>query len=56
MDELALDTIRKNVTGILQNLPPEVLLVAAAKTRLPEEVKAAIKAGIQIKKSYAGSH
>jgi PLP dependent protein len=48
MDELALDTIRKNVTGILQNLPPEVLLVAAAKTRLPEEVKAAIKAGIQI--------
>jgi PLP dependent protein len=48
MDELALDTIRKNVTGILQNLPPEVLLVAAAKTRLQEEVKAAIKAGIQI--------
>ena len=48
MDELALDSIRKNVTGILQNLPPEVLLVAAAKTRTVEEAKAAIKAGIQI--------
>jgi PLP dependent protein len=48
MDELALDAIRKNVTGILQNLPPEVLLVAAAKTRTAEEVKAAIQAGIQI--------
>jgi len=48
MDELALDAIRKNVTGILQNLPPEVLLVAAAKTRTAEEVNAAIQAGIQI--------
>jgi len=48
MDELILDVIRKNVTGILQNLPPEVLLVAAAKTRKAEEVKAAIQAGIQI--------
>ncbi|SHJ86895.1 hypothetical protein SAMN05444280_1367 [Tangfeifania diversioriginum] len=48
MDELALDAIRKNVTGILQNLPPEVMLVAAAKTRTAEEVKAAIQAGIQI--------
>ena len=48
MDELALDAIRKNVTGILQNLPPEVVLVAAAKTRTAEEVKAAIQAGIQI--------
>src|SRR6056297_2237179 len=48
MDELALDAIRKNVTGILQNLPPEVFLIAAAKTRTAEEVKAAIQAGIQI--------
>ncbi len=48
MDELALDAIQENVSGILQALPREVLLVAAAKTRLPEEVKAAIHAGIQI--------
>ncbi|MDB4583941.1 YggS family pyridoxal phosphate-dependent enzyme [Draconibacterium sp.] len=48
MDELALDTIRGNVTRILQALPQGVLLVAAAKTRLPEEVKAAIQTGIQI--------
>jgi len=48
MDELTLDAIRKNVTGILQDLPPEVLFVAAAKTRTAEEVKAAIQAGIQI--------
>jgi pyridoxal phosphate enzyme (YggS family) len=48
MDELALDAIQENVSGILQALPKGVLLVAAAKTRLAEEVKAAIKAGIQI--------
>jgi PLP dependent protein len=48
MDELALSATQENVTGILRKLPPGVLLVAAAKTRLPEEVKAAIKAGIQI--------
>ncbi|MGM0622220.1 MAG: YggS family pyridoxal phosphate-dependent enzyme [Bacteroidota bacterium] len=48
MDELALDAIQENVTGILQALPQGVLLVAAAKTRLPEEVKSAIHAGIQI--------
>jgi hypothetical protein len=46
MDELALSATQENVTGILRKLPPGVLLVAAAKTRLPEEVKAAIKAGI----------
>ena len=48
MDELALNVIRENVTGILQALPQGVLLVAAAKTRLPEEVKTAIQAGIQV--------
>jgi len=48
MNELALDAIQENVTGILQALPRGVMLVAAAKTRTAEEVKAAIKAGIQI--------
>jgi PLP dependent protein len=48
MDELALDAIQGNVTGILQALPQGVLLVAAAKTRTAEEVKTAIQAGIQI--------
>lgn len=40
--------IQKNASGILQELPGGVVLIAAAKTRLAEEVKAAIKAGIQI--------
>jgi PLP dependent protein len=48
MNELALNAIQENVTEILQTLPRGVLLVAAAKTRSAEEVKAAIKAGIQI--------
>ena len=43
-----MNVIRENVTGILQALPQGVLLVAAAKTRLPEEVKTAIQAGIQV--------
>ncbi len=30
--------IKKSVTEIQNSLPPGVLLVAAAKTRLPEEV------------------
>jgi len=38
---------RKNVTDIQHSLPSGVLLVAAAKTRLPDEVKAAIEAGIK---------
>jgi len=40
--------IEESVTEIRNSLPPEVLLVAAAKTRLPEEVRAAIHAGIKI--------
>jgi pyridoxal phosphate enzyme (YggS family) len=40
--------IEKSVTEILNSLPPQVLLVAAAKTRTPEEVQAAIRAGIKI--------
>ncbi|MBN2213580.1 MAG: YggS family pyridoxal phosphate-dependent enzyme [Bacteroidales bacterium] len=46
MSEDYLYTIKKNVTGIQHSLPPGVLLVAAAKTRLPDEVKTAINAGI----------
>lgn len=40
--------IEESVTEIRNSLSPEVLLVAAAKTRLPEEVRAAIHAGIKI--------
>jgi len=43
-----LNTIKQNVTAIQQLLPSGVLLVAAAKTRSPEEVNAAINAGIKI--------
>ena len=40
--------IEESNTKILNSLPPEVLLVAAAKTRTPEEVQAVIHAGIRI--------
>jgi len=40
--------IKESVTEIRNSLPPGVMLVAAAKTRSPEEVQAAIKAGINI--------
>jgi len=39
---------RKNVTDIQHSLPSGVLLVAAAKTRSPEEITATINAGIKI--------
>jgi pyridoxal phosphate enzyme (YggS family) len=42
------NSIHKSVTEIRNSLPAGVLLVAAAKTRLPEEVQAAIDAGIEI--------
>ena len=41
-------TIRGNVKLILSELPEGVHLVAAAKTRQPEEVLEAIKAGVEI--------
>ncbi len=41
-------SIENYVADILCSLPPHVLLVAAAKTRTPEEVQAAIRAGIKI--------
>jgi hypothetical protein len=38
--------IRESVQAIIKTLPPEVLLVAAAKTRTPAEVREAIAAGV----------
>lgn len=40
--------IKNEVKGILNELPPGVSLVAAAKTRSPEEILEAVEAGIQI--------
>jgi pyridoxal phosphate enzyme (YggS family) len=40
--------IRENVKKIISELPEGVMLVAAAKTRTPEEILEAIEAGIQI--------
>jgi len=40
--------IKESVAKILNSIPPEVFLVAAAKTRTPEEVKSAINAGVKI--------
>lgn len=43
-----LNSIKESISEIRNSLPAGVLLVAAAKTRLPEEVQAAIDAGIKI--------
>jgi pyridoxal phosphate enzyme (YggS family) len=40
------DSITANVKHILEELPPGVILVAAAKARMPEEVEAALRAGV----------
>lgn len=40
--------IRDNVRSVLQGLPPHVQLVAAAKSRTPEEVREAAAAGVTI--------
>lgn len=40
--------IRENVQQILAELPPGVLLVAAAKGRSPQEILEALEAGVQI--------
>ena len=42
------ETIKRNVNRILEELPDGVELVAAAKTRKPEEIAEAIEAGIKI--------
>ncbi len=41
-------TIKQNVSQILSELPDGIQLVAAAKTRSPEEILEAIEAGIKI--------
>jgi pyridoxal phosphate enzyme (YggS family) len=43
-----LDAIRRTVAALLAELPPGVTLVAAAKSRAPEEVLAAVEAGITV--------
>ncbi len=43
-----INTIQQNVKNILKEIPPSVKLVAAAKTRTPDEIKQAVEAGIQI--------
>lgn len=48
MEKDTLDKIVTTVKEIQQSLPPDVLLVAAAKTRTPEEVRSAIDGGIRI--------
>jgi pyridoxal phosphate enzyme (YggS family) len=41
-------TVRENATRILDELPKNVCLVAAAKTRTPEEILEAVEAGVRI--------
>jgi len=41
-------TITENVSSILKEIPDDVALVAAAKTRKPEEILEAIQAGVNI--------
>lgn len=48
MNKDYLSTIKTTVTEILDSIPDGVTLVAAAKTRLPDEVKAAITGGIKV--------
>ena len=43
-----MSAITGNVTGLLKELPAGVRLVAAAKTRSPEEVLEAVEAGVSI--------
>jgi PLP dependent protein len=41
-------TIEESVTELIKSIPSDVLLVAASKTRTPEEVQAVINSGIEI--------
>jgi pyridoxal phosphate enzyme (YggS family) len=43
----SIDTIEASVTEFLNSIPSDVMLVAASKTRTPEEVQKAISAGIK---------
>jgi len=40
--------IRENVRRLLREIPEDVILVAAAKTRTPQEVLEAVEAGIKV--------
>jgi len=46
MTELSL--IKRRVTELLRSVPPSVTVVAAAKSRTPEEIAAAVAAGINV--------
>lgn len=43
-----LDAVRENTKELLASLPKGVTLVAAGKTRSPEELRAAVEAGVKI--------
>jgi pyridoxal phosphate enzyme (YggS family) len=43
-----LDAVRQNTKELLASLPEGVTLVAAGKTRSPEELRAAVEAGVRI--------
>lgn len=47
-NECMYDHIKQNVQRLLREIPPGVAVVAAAKTRTPAEVLAAIEAGVLI--------
>jgi len=47
-DERKLMTVKQNVSQIIRELPDGVELVAAAKTRQPEEILEAVEAGVKI--------
>jgi pyridoxal phosphate enzyme (YggS family) len=46
VDDIQISSIARAVERIRKTIPPEVLLLAAAKTRSLEEVKAVIRAGV----------
>lgn len=48
IEQAEIDLIKTSVTEIVNSIPPEVMLVAASKTRTAEEVQAAIDAGVKI--------
>ncbi len=45
---MSTNEIEERIAKFLAMLPPEVTLVAAAKTRTPEEVAAAVRAGVKV--------
>ncbi|MBM3284669.1 MAG: YggS family pyridoxal phosphate-dependent enzyme, partial [Candidatus Aminicenantes bacterium] len=40
--------IEANVKALLQELPPHVVLVAAAKSRTPDEILASVRVGVKV--------